>query len=1030
VTRGATAMMGPVPAPTPHPLLGRSRELDLLADLVGLRPGAEASGAVVVAGDAGVGKTRLLTELVDRARDAGWRTVVGHCLDFGDSALPYLPFSELFGRLADDGPEVAAGLIEALPALAHLLPGRRLLSGVPGGGREVHLDRADLFDAVHAALGSLAGDAPVLVVVEDVHWADRSTRDLLTFLLTRGFREQVVVVASYRSDDLHRRHPLRATAAQWARLAGVRRLQLEPLPDRDVRLLVQALVPGPLPESDLHAIVTRAEGNAFFAEELVSATQARTGPRAGGVPVDLSDLLLVRLERLDDPARQVVRAASCAGRQVSHPLLAAVVDLPGDVLEGALRTAVEQNVLTRVGEDSYAFRHALLAEAVHDDLLPGERVRLHAAYVAALTTHRVDGTAAELARHARAAHDHGIAVRASVQAGDEALRVGGPDEAAQHYQTALELTADRRPGDASDAVGAVDPVALVTSAVEALVAAGQPERAADLVAAQLDRSTDLAPEDRGQLLGALASASLSFDGARDPLLATAEALRVVPDAPTALRARLLELHARSHVSHGLEEEGARLATEALAIARRLDLPGLVAAATTTLAGIDERTGDPDTAERRLDAIVAGAAAEGNSLAELRGRYLLAGLAHERGDLARAREAYHAGSELARRVGRPWAPYGFDARLMEALVAYEDGDWDAALALSELDGQVPPPIPEAGLLAVRAQVLVGRGDPGAERLLLQLRPAWSLDGLVGVGAAAAEIDWSAARGDVAAATAAFDRAVELVGSLWSEHFPARIRLTGLLLGALADAVSPTGGHRAAPEMVAQLPEVVAGLRAGVDGVLARVAQRRRPFGPEGLAWTDRVRAEELRLRWHLAPADGEPGRLVAAWERTVAAFETMGHPFEVARSQSRLARVLADAGRAPEARDVAAAARRTAAALGAAPLLATLGAAGGPPARSVGRSVGGKVGGTVGGPAGGPAVAPALTPREREILALVAEGRSNGEVARELFISVKTVSVHVSNVLAKLGAGGRTEAAAIARRDGLLDGRVPPPSTYS
>jgi DNA-binding CsgD family transcriptional regulator len=985
--------MGAVPAPTPRPLLGRARELDQLADLVGLRSGPPGrAGAVVVAGDAGVGKTRLLTELVENARAAGWRALVGHCLDFGDSALPYLPFSELFGRLAADDPESAEALTAQHPALAHLLPGRRLLSGADGGERQVNLDRSDLFDAVHAAVGALAAGGPVLVVVEDVHWADRSTRDLLTFLLTRGFREQVVVVASYRSDDLHRRHPLRATAAQWARIAGVQRLQVDPLPDPDVRRLVQALVPGPLTEGDLHAIVTRAEGNAFFAEELVSATEARSG---SGVPVDLSDLLLVRLDRLDDAARQVVRAASCAGRQVSHALLAAVMDLDDDALETALRTAVEQNVLTRVGQDSYAFRHALLAEAVHDDLLPGERVRLHASYVAALSGNRVDGTAAELARHARAAHDHDIAVRASVQAGDEAMRVGGPDEAAQSYETALELTADGR------GAGLVDQVALVSSTVEALLASGQPERAAALVAGQLARAApDLSPHDRGQLLAALASASLSFDGSLDPLGTTTEALRVVPDEPTPLRARLLELHARSNAQHGFEEEASRLATEALALARRLELPALVTSATTTLAGIDERTGDPDTAERALVEVVATAQAEGNSLAELRGRYLLAGLAHERGDLRAAREAFHAGSTLAGRVGRPWAPYGFDARLMEAVVAYEHGDWDATLALTELDGQAPPPIPEANLLAVRALVLVGRGDPGAERLLLQLRPSWRLDGLVGINAGAAEIDWYAARGDLPAAVASFDRAVELVATLWSQSFPARIRLTGLLLGALADAAgaAPSSGHRLPGQLAARAP----GLVSGVEAVLDRVRARRRPFGPEGLAWTARVRAEELRLGAHLEPARVDHDELVAAWREAVEAFETMGHPYEVARSQAGLARVLGDAGEVPQARAVASAARRTAEVVGAAPLAASLG----PPVPDAA---------PVERPAGG------LTPREREILQLVAQGRSNGEVARELFISVKTVSVHVSNILAKLGAAGRTEAAAIARREGLLGG---------
>src|SRR6476619_5074642 len=432
-----SAMMEDV-APLPdtmQPILGRDRELALLADLLGLA-GEPRSRSVLLVGDAGVGKTRLLRELVARAGEAGWRTLVGHCLDFGDSALPYLPFSELFGRLAVDSPEDTAELVADRPALYHLQPGRRLISGAPGPAGD-NLERSDLFDAIHGALDDLAEQSPVLVVVEDVHWADRSTRDLLSFLFARAFRGPVVVLASYRSDDLHRRHPRRATAPQWVRVPGVQRVQLDPLSDSDVRRLIRALLPGPLSESDLQAIVSRAEGNAFFAEELVSATE---GARGAGLPDDLADLLLVRLDRLDDEARSGVRAASCAGRRVGHPLLAAVLGQPDDVLDRSLRAAVEQHILVRVGGESYAFRHALLAEAVYDDLLPGERVRLHAA----LADHRADGTAAELARHARLAHDPVTAVRASVEAGDEAMSVGGPDEAAKHFETALELVADPR----------------------------------------------------------------------------------------------------------------------------------------------------------------------------------------------------------------------------------------------------------------------------------------------------------------------------------------------------------------------------------------------------------------------------------------------------------------------------------------------------------------------------------------------------------------------------------------------------------
>jgi len=984
VLSAVSTMMEPVAPSADTPILGRDSELELLTELVGLR-GEPGAGAVLVSGDAGVGKTRLLRELGRRATAAGWRTLVGHCLDFGDSALPYLPFSELFGRLAAVAPELASALTEEHTALSHLQPGRRLMSGAGSGAENV--ERSDLFEAVHAAFEQLAESEPLLLVVEDLHWADRSTRDLLTYLFTRSFLGRVVVVASYRSDDLHRRHPLRPAVAQWLRVPGVQRLQLEPLPDPDVRRLVRSLMRNRRPESDVHAIVRRAEGNAFFAEELVSAAQDRS---SAGLPETLADVLLVRLDRLDDLARAVVQIAACSGRRVSHGLLEAVAGLEPGELDAALRGAVEQNILVQVGSDSYAFRHALLAEAVHDDLLPGERVRLHAAYVTALQEHEW-GTAAELARHARAAHDRDTALRASVQAGDEALSVGGPDEAAHHYETALELLADGR-GTLD-----VDPVLLVTSAADALVASGQAERAVKLLTTQLDLVRDDRPTERARLLLSLAAASLLMDGARDPLETTTEALGLLPDEPTALRGRLLALHARAHTVHAHDDEAAKHAMEALGLAQKLDLPTVVADVTTTLAAIDERTGDPAAAERTFAEVVEQARREGDTVAELRGRYLLAGLHHERGDLAKARAGYRAGFAVAERAGLPWAPWGFDCRLMQALVAYEGGEWDECVDLTMVGGQVPPPVPEAMLLAIRSLVRAARGDVLTESLLEQLRPLWTLDGLVGISAGAAEIDWYGGRQDIDSAVASFDRAVELVGAIWSKAFSARIRLTALVLGQLADAAA-RATHAERAGLVERAPELL----AGVDRAMERVRIRKRPFGPEGLAWLQRVGAEHFRLRWLAgveAPAEED---LVAAWERTVAAFEAAGQVYETARSQARLASVLRAVGRVAEARALADDARGAARRLGAEPLLAELRQHAAAPVRETHGSG-------------------ALTAREREILALVAQGRSNGEIARQLFISVKTVSVHVSNILAKLGAGGRTEAAAIARRDGLVPG---------
>ena len=360
------------------PFVGRDDEVRRLSDLVGLQgaPG----GHLVLGGDAGVGKSRLIDELGKRAQEAGWRVLVGHCLDFGDSALPYLPFSDAFGRLAADEVDLARSLVEAWPSIARLLPAHRLLAVALEEMEPT--EPAALFDAVFAALSEMGRLAPLLFVVEDVHWADQSTRELLTFLFTRRFAAPVVVLASYRSDDLHRGHPLRPTLNEWGRLPAITRLQLGPLGDHEMRLLIEALHPAPMPEPAVQQLVARGEGNPFFIEELVAAAESG----GGRLPTDLADLMLARLDRLDDDSRLAVRAVSVVGRRAAHGLLARGSGLDEPALDRALRAAVEANVLVAAGSDGYAFRHALLAEAVYQDLLPGERIRLHAAYARALAS--------------------------------------------------------------------------------------------------------------------------------------------------------------------------------------------------------------------------------------------------------------------------------------------------------------------------------------------------------------------------------------------------------------------------------------------------------------------------------------------------------------------------------------------------------------------------------------------------------------------------------------------------------------------
>ena len=281
----------PLDAPAGGLFVGRDEDCERLARLLGLDAAADGPGMVVLSGDAGIGKTRLLSELSARARQQGWQVLLGHCLGEAGSSLPYLPFTEMLGRLEVTRPEDVDAIVATHPHLARLFPGRRR----PGtGDTPGALDRAELVEAVHAALEDLSQQGPLLVVVEDVHWADQSSRDLLTLLFTRGFSGPVSLVASYRSDDLHRRHPLRATLAHWSRLASVHRVDLAPLADRHVRELVQGLIDGALGEAEVQAVVERAEGNAFFAEELAAASSLGRPGTAG----DLSRLLLVRVEQL------------------------------------------------------------------------------------------------------------------------------------------------------------------------------------------------------------------------------------------------------------------------------------------------------------------------------------------------------------------------------------------------------------------------------------------------------------------------------------------------------------------------------------------------------------------------------------------------------------------------------------------------------------------------------------------------------------------------------------------------------------
>jgi DNA-binding CsgD family transcriptional regulator len=409
-----------------------------------------------------------------------------------------------------------------------------------------------------------------------------------------------------------------------------------------------------------------------------------------------------------------------------------------------------------------------------------------------------------------------------------------------------------------------------------------------------------------------------------------------------------------------------------------------------------RAGDPATAASGLAQAAQQALTAGETRAEFRSRYNLAGLYYDQGDLDRALEAYESNAERAREVGRPWMGYALESRVTASIVRYVRGDWDASADLARVDGESPPALAEAMLAAAGLAVSAGRGEAAAGDLLARLRPWWRRDGLVAILSGGAAIDLYVGDGRIEAALEVHDDLVAVLSELWQQPwFLGRIRLSSLSIAGLASGVAtrPAAGRA---EWVERGRVLVEAGRSTVEHA--------QPFGGrigvEGIAWQARLEAEWARLRWlgDVEPPDVDEH--VALWQRAVEGFD-YGHLFEQARSRARLAAVLRAAGRSAESAEQAALAREVAQRLGAALLLAELRLLGSP--RGAAHSAG----------------STSLTQREHEVLGLIAEGRTNRQIARQLYISEKTVSVHVSNILAKLKVRSRAEAAALANREKLL-----------
>ncbi len=421
--------------------VGRRHELTALkAALARSREGV--GSVVLVAGEAGIGKSRLISEIAGHAERHGMAVAVGECLPLGEGELPYAPVVDALRSLAGqvDDAEVQARVAPNREELAELMPdgshtSDRVVDLAVGAGSQLRL-----FEHLVAVLTSAARVRALVLVVEDFQWADRSTRDFLSFLVRAARREPIALIISYRSDELQRHHPFRPFVLELERSDRATRIELGPFAAAELREQVTAILDQSPPHSLIDRLLERSEGNPFFAEELLASSSGTDEP----LPSALRDILLARVEAQSDAVRDVLRIAAVAGRTVGHALLAAAADLSEADLNVALRDAVEAYLLASESSIAgYSFRHALVREAIYSDLLAGERRGLHLRLARAISDQfgsvgAKSAVAAELAHHWYAAGELAAALPASVAAGVAAEDLYASSEAWLHYERALE----------------------------------------------------------------------------------------------------------------------------------------------------------------------------------------------------------------------------------------------------------------------------------------------------------------------------------------------------------------------------------------------------------------------------------------------------------------------------------------------------------------------------------------------------------------------------------------------------------------
>ncbi len=981
--------------------VGRERELAELRRA--LSSADELPAVYFVAGESGVGKTRLLRELAAAAEADGARALGGSCIELGGDELPYAPLVAALRPLHRTCEPALDSLSQSTRAqLARLSPE----IGEPSdeGERERGEAQRRLFDAFLELIAVLGEERPVVLWIEDIHWADSSTRAFLRFLAASLSGERVLVVATYRGDELHRRHPLRPLLAELERSPRARRIELERFDRGELTDQLTDIV-GEAPASDVvERLFSRSEGNPLFTEELLAAgIDGR-----GSLPPSLREALLIRAERLSPEAQALLRLLAVAGRAREGVLAAASGDDGAASISSALREAMDAQIVVLDG-DRFGFRHALLREVLHDDLLPGERSELHLRLAAALERVEVESgsawSATAVAHHYHAAGDQPAALRSAVAAARAVRSLHAYGEAGSLLDRALALWP--RVENAAEVAG-IDEAGLLAEAARVhylddqdAVAEALYERAIEA----LDLEAD--PERAANMLSRLAACQWTLGRAERSRETQRRGLDLLPaEGNSPARARLLGQRVRFLLLQGRFGAVVETAPEAIEATESLGMDSELAALLNRYGCALFALGREEEGHERMVESIALAERTGQSedLAIAYTNY--ADALHVSGQTRRARELVEEGiGRIRDRItsrGGSLRAFRF-VRLNLAEMNFELGDWDRVGAELAEAGTAVQGVVLAHARLRRAQLTLARGgEEGVDEALEEareiLRDALEPQYIALMAMLSAEREER--RGELDAARRAIDDGLDRIQFCSEDGFRiSLVAAAGLTVEAeVAERARDVGDGDRARAALARADRFLALVEAAAEEGAGAV---------EG-ALLASARAEHAR-------AGGDDDQ--ALWRAAAGEWRQVERPYPEAIALWRGAQAALSRGDREGARSQLAAACEIARRLGAgwlegeveglatrarlAPLEIPSGDDAAPQSREEEAPFG-------------------LTARELQVLELVSVGATNREIGERLYMAEKTASVHVSRILAKLDVRSRTEAAAVAHRHGIGD----------